>query len=89
MHEASEPAGKYTLADYLVLDGIICIAGGGWATEPSLVSLLPNSVRTVLDKWKAINVPDVPWVTETISFNFKFHYLNLISLFSSVGRRSN
>ncbi|XP_046612558.1 E3 ubiquitin-protein ligase UBR4 isoform X2 [Neodiprion virginianus] len=63
IHEASEPAGKYTLSDYLVLDGIICIAGGSWAMEPSLVSLLPNSVRTVLDKWKAISVPDVPWNT--------------------------
>lgn len=63
MHEASEPAGKYTLADYLVLDGIICIAGGSWAVEPSMVSLLPNSVRTVLDKWKGISVPDVPWNT--------------------------
>ncbi|XP_012287187.1 E3 ubiquitin-protein ligase UBR4 isoform X2 [Orussus abietinus] len=63
MHESSEPAGKYSLRDYLVLDGIICISGAAWAKEVSLASLLPNGVRSVLDKWKAIEVVHVPWNT--------------------------
>lgn len=63
MLESSEPAGKYSLRDYLVLDGIICIAGANWAMEASIVTLLPGSIRSVLDKWKAINVPHVPFNT--------------------------
>ncbi|XP_034944940.1 E3 ubiquitin-protein ligase UBR4 isoform X2 [Chelonus insularis] len=63
MHESSEPAGKYTLRDYLILDGIIRVAGAPWATEASLISLLPSNIRSVLDKWKAINVSHIPWNT--------------------------
>ncbi|XP_043276539.1 protein purity of essence isoform X5 [Venturia canescens] len=63
MHESPEPSGKYTLRDYLVLDGIICVAGANLTVEGLIVALLPNSVRSVLDKWKAINVSHVPWNT--------------------------
>ncbi|KAK0172054.1 hypothetical protein PV328_005423 [Microctonus aethiopoides] len=63
MHESSEPQGKYTLRDYLVLDGIICVAGASWAQDASIVTLLPSSIRSILDKWKGINVAHVPWNT--------------------------
>lgn len=62
MHETSEASSwKYSLHDYIVLDGITCMSGASWATEASLSSSLPSSVRSVLDKWKAINVTHVPW----------------------------
>lgn len=63
MHESTEANDKYTLRDYLVLDGIICVAGASLTMEASIVTLLPNSIRSVLDKWKAINVAHVPWNT--------------------------
>lgn len=69
MHETSEPAGKYSLQDYLVLDGVISMASANWAMEASLVTLLPNSVKSVLDKWKAINLSQISWVNyHTILF---------------------
>lgn len=63
--ESSSAAGKsgFSMRDYLVLDGITCVAGASWAMEGSIVTLLPNTVRSVLDKWKAINVAHVPWNT--------------------------
>ncbi|XP_011314104.1 protein purity of essence isoform X2 [Fopius arisanus] len=64
MLESSESnAGKYSMRDYLVLDGITCVAGASWAMEASIITLLPNTIRSVLDKWKAINVSHVPWNT--------------------------
>lgn len=62
IQETSESGKKYTERDFLVLDELICMSGATWATEASLISLLPNNVRSVLDKWKAINVSHVPWV---------------------------
>ncbi|XP_015606097.1 protein purity of essence isoform X2 [Cephus cinctus] len=63
IQESSESVGKYTIRDYLVLDGIISMADANWAMESSLVTLLPSSIRSVLEKWKTINVSHVPWNT--------------------------
>ncbi|XP_008551349.1 E3 ubiquitin-protein ligase UBR4 isoform X1 [Microplitis demolitor] len=63
MHELSEPAKKYNLRDYLVLDGIISVANANLATESSIVTLLPVGIRSILDKWKAVNVTYIPWNT--------------------------
>ena len=62
IQETAEGSKKYSVRDFLVLDEVICMSGASWATEASLISLLPNNVRSVLDKWKAINVAHVPWV---------------------------
>jgi hypothetical protein len=62
IQETSENGKKYTMRDFLILDEIICMSGASWANEASLISLLPNNVRSVLDKWKAINFSHVPWV---------------------------
>ena len=59
----SEPTGKCTLRDYLVLDGIICVAEASMAMEASIITLLPTNIRSVLDKWKAINVAHIQWNT--------------------------
>lgn len=65
IQDTSESSKKYTVRDFVVLDEIICMSGASWANETSLISLLPNNVRSVLDKWKAINVAHVPWVCIT------------------------
>lgn len=62
IQDTSDSGKKYTVRDFLVLDEVICMSGAPWATEASLISLLPNNARSVLDKWKAINVAHVPWV---------------------------
>lgn len=64
--ETSDSSKKYTMRDFVVLDEVICMSGASWASEASLISLLPNNVRAVLDKWKAINVAHVPWVCNSI-----------------------
>lgn len=58
------------MRDFVVLDEVICMSGASWSTEASLISLLPNNVRSVLDKWKAINVAHVPWVCNLNGFTF-------------------
>ncbi|KAK2587955.1 hypothetical protein KPH14_004040 [Odynerus spinipes] len=63
MLDSSDVQSKYNLQDYLIIDNIISIAGTSWAVEASLVTHLPNNVRSVLDKWKSINVAHVPWNT--------------------------
>ncbi|XP_031787712.1 protein purity of essence isoform X2 [Nasonia vitripennis] len=63
IQETSESSKKYTMRDFVVLDEVICMSGASWASEASLISLLPNNVRSVLDKWKAINIAHVPWNT--------------------------
>ncbi|XP_035739496.1 protein purity of essence-like isoform X1 [Vespa mandarinia] len=63
MLDSSDVQSKYNLQDYLIIDNIIFIAGANWAVEASLVTYLPNNVRSVLDKWKSINVAHVPWNT--------------------------
>nr|XP_012152236.1 PREDICTED: protein purity of essence isoform X3 [Megachile rotundata] len=63
MIESLEQEGKYGPRDYLVLDDIIAMAGANWATEASLITFLPNSLKSILDKWKSINVAHIPWNT--------------------------
>lgn len=69
VQDTSEAQSKYSLRDYTVLDiiiamdGIISMAGASWALETSLVTLLPSTIRSALDKWKSINVAHVPWNT--------------------------
>ncbi|KAJ8682718.1 hypothetical protein QAD02_018510 [Eretmocerus hayati] len=66
IQETSESSKKYTVRDFLVLDEVIYMSGASWASEASLISLLPNNVRSVLDKWRAINVARIPWNTNDI-----------------------
>ncbi|KAL0119215.1 hypothetical protein PUN28_009656 [Cardiocondyla obscurior] len=54
---------KYGMRDYLILDNILSMAGANWETESSLVSFLPSSVKSALDKWKNIAFAPVPWNT--------------------------
>ena len=67
MLESFELDGKYGSRDYCILDDIIGMAGANWATEASLISFLPNSVKSVIDKWKSISVVHIPWVNNLIS----------------------
>ena len=88
IQEASEGIKKYTSRDFLVLDEVICMSGAPWANEASLISLLPNNVRSVLDKWKAINVSHVPWVCinissifESLFYSSSYEYLPIKGIF--------
>ncbi|CAD6222096.1 GSCOCG00011717001-RA-CDS, partial [Cotesia congregata] len=63
MYEITESVGKCNLQDYLVLDSIICVANANWATDFSIITLLPLGIRSILDKWKALNVTCIPWNT--------------------------
>lgn len=62
MLESFEQDNKYGPQDYSILDNIIAMAGANWASEASLISFLPNSVKSIIDKWKSINVVHIPWV---------------------------
>lgn len=81
IQETSETSKKYTMRDFVVLDEVICMSGASWASEASLISLLPNNVRSVLDKWKAINVAHVPWVCIFFCFLYRTKLKLLISNF--------
>ncbi|XP_014478762.1 PREDICTED: protein purity of essence isoform X5 [Dinoponera quadriceps] len=61
--ESTEEDGKYGTRDYLILDNILSMAGANWGTESSLISFLPSSVKSALDKWKSIAFPLVTWHT--------------------------
>lgn len=63
MVESLELDGKYGPRDYSILNDIVAMAGANWATEASLSTFLPNSVKLVLEKWKSINVAHIPWVS--------------------------
>lgn len=78
MLESFEQDGKYGSRDYSILDNIIAMAGANWATEASLISFLPNSVQSVIDKWKSIDVVHIPWVN--IKNQSNFHLFEGISL---------
>ncbi|XP_033353689.1 E3 ubiquitin-protein ligase UBR4 isoform X5 [Bombus vosnesenskii] len=65
MLESFEVDGKYGPRDYSILDDIIAMASANWSTEASLISFLPNSVKSVIDKWKSISVVHIPWNTYT------------------------
>ena len=54
--------------DNLILDEVICLSGASWAKEASLISLLPSSVRSVLDKWKDIKILHIPLVNFKVMF---------------------
>lgn len=56
IQDTAENNKTYTVRDFLVLDEVICMSGASWAKEASLITFLPNNVRSVLDKWKAIKV---------------------------------
>ncbi|XP_032676900.1 protein purity of essence isoform X4 [Odontomachus brunneus] len=61
--ESTEEDTKYDTRDYLILDNILSMAGANWGTEASLVSYLPSSIKSALDKWKSIAFPLVTWHT--------------------------
>lgn len=61
--ESTEEDGKYGTRDYLILDNILSMAGANWGTESSLISFLPGSIKSALDKWKSIAFPLVTWVS--------------------------
>ncbi|XP_076674868.1 E3 ubiquitin-protein ligase-like protein poe isoform X2 [Andrena cerasifolii] len=63
MLESLEQEGKYGPRDYAILDNIVAMTGANWATEASLITFLPNSIKLVLDKWKSIDVAHIPWNT--------------------------
>ncbi|XP_025161061.1 protein purity of essence isoform X3 [Harpegnathos saltator] len=61
--ESTEEDAKYGTRDYLILDNILSMAGANWGTDSSLVSFLPGSIKSALDKWKSIAFPLVTWHT--------------------------
>jgi E3 ubiquitin-protein ligase UBR4 len=61
--ESTEEDGKYSKRDYLILDNILSMAGANWGTDTLLVSFLPSSIKSALDKWKSIAFAPVPWNT--------------------------
>ncbi|XP_066587252.1 E3 ubiquitin-protein ligase UBR4 [Prorops nasuta] len=84
-------SGKYSLRDFLAIDGIISMSGANWQMEGSLVSFLPNNVRSVLDKWKSITLSHVPWNTyandiipaESYILTTINHHINSLSEYST------
>lgn len=60
--ESTEEEGKYNTRDYVILDNIMSIASAGWGIE-SLLSFLPTSLKSALDKWRSIVFSPVPWVS--------------------------
>lgn len=76
MLESSEQDCKFGPRDYVILNDIVAMAGASWATDASLITFLPGSVKSVLDKWKSINVAHIPWVSilQFYSCNYSYDY---------------